>query len=135
MVFVKRCKILVKEFAGWATVVKNNYQQRVYTFPFRPVRNCCWKSQSLNHFNWEHDYNLCYSSINQHWNCFFSIWDWVCNHRQENVGTFISFHVYILCKNVVNWIGARRWWKIITNKGCTPSPLGQCVIVVEKAKV
>ena len=34
---------------------------------------------------------------------FFSIWDWVCNHRQEKVGTFISFHIYILCKNVVNW--------------------------------
>ena len=33
---------------------------------------------------------------------FFSIWDWVCNHRQEKVGTFISFHIYILCKNVVN---------------------------------
>ena len=61
------------------------------------------KSQCLNHFNWEHDYNLCYSSIMQHWNCFFSIWDWVCNHRQENVGTFISFHIYILCKNVVSW--------------------------------
>ena len=66
---------------------------------------------------------------------FFSIWDWVCNHRQENVGTFISFHVYTHCKNVVHWIGARRWSKIITNKGYTPSPLGQCVIVVEKAKV
>ena len=84
----------------WSKIITN---KECIPFPFRPVRNFCGKKAKVWIIQPRTWLQFMLLINNAALKLLFSIWDWVCNHQQEKVGTFISFHIYILCKNVVNW--------------------------------